>query len=90
VVADLAEVWFKGRHAITFHDPLAAAVLFAPDLCRYRTGLVTVETKSETLAGLTSFRPQESEAPHRVAVGVDPEAFFQHYFSVVGGEQGMG
>jgi purine nucleosidase len=86
VVADLAEVWFEGRQAITFHDPLAAAVIFAPELCRYRTGLVTVETKSEPLAGLTSFRTQEKDAPHRIAVEVDSEEFFRHYFSVAGAQ----
>ncbi len=84
VVADLAEVWFRGQKSITFHDPLAATVVFEPGLCVYASGLVAVETHSDTLAGLTQFRRQE-EAPHRIAVGVDPEAFFRHYFSVVGG-----
>ena len=85
VVADLAEVWFRGQQSITFHDPLAAAAVFEPDLCDYASGLVTVETRSEPLAGLTGFRRQDAEAPHRIAVGVDPEAFFRHYFAIVGG-----
>jgi purine nucleosidase len=85
VVADLAEVWFRGREEITFHDPLAAAVIFEPSLCTCAAGTVTVETRSDSLAGLTGFRRQEKEAPHRIAVGVDSEAFFRHYFSVVGG-----
>jgi purine nucleosidase len=85
VVADLAEVWFRGAKSITFHDPLAATVVFEPGLCVYASGLVAVETRSEALAGLTRFQHQDTEAPHRIAVGVDPEAFFRHYFSVVGG-----
>lgn len=85
VVADLAEVWFKGSHGITFHDPLAAAVIFKPELCTYESGLVTVETHSDLLAGLTSFRHQQANPPHRIAVTVESEAFCEHYFSVVGG-----
>src|SRR5262249_26250267 len=85
VVAGMAEVWFKVRPEITFHDPLAAAVLFEPEICSYRTGLVTVETTSSSLAGLTQFRVQADEGPHRIAVDVDSEAFFRHYFAVVGG-----
>jgi len=85
VVADMAEVWFKGAPSITFHDPLAAAILFEPDLCTYESGLVTVETQSQSLAGLTHFRSQELNPPHRIAVTVDEKAFFRHYFEVVGG-----
>jgi inosine-uridine nucleoside N-ribohydrolase len=85
VVADMAEVWFKGAPSITFHDPLAAAILFEPDLCTYESGLVTVETQSQSLAGLTHFRRQELNPPHRIAVTVDEKAFFRHYFEIVGG-----
>jgi purine nucleosidase len=86
VVADMAEVWFRGTSAITFHDPLAAAIVFEPELCGYQEGLVTVETQSEALAGLTRFqRSKDTAPPHRVAVEVDSEAFFRHYFEVVGG-----
>jgi purine nucleosidase len=85
VVADLAEVWFRGAKSITFHDPLAAAVVFEPGLCVYAAGLVAVETRSEPLAGLTRFSRQETAPPHRIATGVDPEAFFRHYFAMVGG-----
>jgi inosine-uridine nucleoside N-ribohydrolase len=85
IVADMAEIWFRGGHAITFHDPLAAAVVFEPKLCTYAAGHVTVETQSERLAGLTSFRRVRGAAPHRIAVSVHPDAFFRHYFSVTGG-----
>jgi purine nucleosidase len=86
VVAEMAEVWFRaGSSHIAFHDPLAAAALFEPGLCTYAPGVVTVETRSEALAGLTHFKPQESEPRHHIAVDVDPDAFFRHYFTVVGG-----
>ena len=84
-VAEMAEVWFRGAKVITFHDPLAGAVIFEPELCRYEEGLVEVETASPKLAGLTLWDPRAAEKPHRVAVDVDPERFFEHYFGVVGG-----
>jgi len=84
VVLEMAEVWFgKNPDAkITFHDPLAAALLFNPTLCTYETG--TVETPLERdpkLWGRTLFAPSPT-GPHRIARQVDPQAFFTEYFSV--------
>lgn len=83
VVADMAEVWFKRAGGITFHDPLAATIIFEPDVCKYQEGKVEVEIESKKLAGLTMWNPNASEKPHKIAVEVDPERFFDHYFSVV-------
>ncbi|HOJ20657.1 MAG TPA: nucleoside hydrolase [Armatimonadota bacterium] len=85
IVAEMAEVWFRGSPRITFHDPLAASVIFEEGLCRYQEGLVEVETTSQRLGGLTTWNPNSEEKPHRIAVSVDSEAFFAHYFGVVGG-----
>lgn len=85
VVAEMAEIWFRRKPQITFHDPLAGAVIFEPDLCGYEEGRVEVETASPRLAGLTHWNPDAEEKPHRVAVEVDPDRFFDHYFAIVGG-----
>ncbi len=84
VVARMAEVWFAQRPYITFHDPLAAAVIFRPELCQYADGLVRVPIgESDKLAGATLFSSEDPAArPHRVAKEVDPAAFFEEYFSV--------
>lgn len=66
---------------ITFHDPLAAACIFEPDLCRYKQGHVRVLLHDPT-AGWTVFRDQ-ADGPHTVAAQVDAGRFFEHYFSVV-------
>ena len=80
-VSDFAEIWFKERPQITFHDPLAAACIFAPDICEYRPGKVTVPVEGPT-AGWTLFKG-ESEGPHQAACKVDSQRFFQHYFEIV-------
>jgi inosine-uridine nucleoside N-ribohydrolase len=85
VVGEMAEVWFKHAREITFHDPLAAATIFEPSLCRFETGTVTVETASPQGAGLTYWSPGPPPQPHEVAVEVNPAAFFEHYFGVVEG-----
>jgi purine nucleosidase len=85
VVAAMAEVWFKGRPEITFHDPLAAACIFQPELCVYRQGLVSVEYQSDKLAGLTHFDGNKAEKPHAIAAEVASQKFFEHYFATVGG-----
>jgi purine nucleosidase len=83
IVGDMAEVWFKGRPHITFHDPLAAAGVFEPGLCTYESGLVETELQSSRLIGYTDFRRDTKSKPHSVAVDVKPDAFFDHYFSVL-------
>lgn len=81
-VRDFAEVWFRSRPQVCFHDPLAAACVFEPGLCEYAAGQVTVSLSAPT-AGWTVFRPGPDDAPHRVAQTVNPDAFFEHFFSVV-------
>ncbi len=53
-------------------------------LCRYQDGLISVETASPALFGLTTFDPRNPEKPHRIATEVDSPAFFREYFGVVG------
>jgi purine nucleosidase len=82
-VLDMAEIWFAGFYpSITFHDPLAAATVFEPDLCSYQQGTVTVD-KADTQAR-TIWQPGGPDAPHQVAMKVDVDRYFQHFFSVVG------
>jgi inosine-uridine nucleoside N-ribohydrolase len=81
-VRDFAEVFFAGNDHITFHDPLAAAAIFEPDLCSYRRGKVLVSLNEPTM-GWTVFKEGAEDSPHTVAAEVDPQRFFDHYFSVV-------
>jgi purine nucleosidase len=83
IVGEMAEEWFKRSSAIVFHDPLAAACIFKPDLCRFRPGLVGLELQSDRLRGITCFNANAAEKPHEVAETVDPDAFFAHYFETV-------
>ena len=81
LVREMAEVWFRGRDRITFHDPLAAACVFEPDLCAYRTGRVTMDLGGGEAHGATRFEAAEG-GPHRVACDVDPDRFLRRYFRV--------
>jgi purine nucleosidase len=74
--------WFRRTPQLTLHDPLAAALLFAPQLCTYADGMVDVEVDSPKLAGLTAFQTNANETPHRISATVDQEAFFKHFFAV--------
>lgn len=84
-VAAMAEVWFRQVPLITFHDPLAAALIFEPSLCQTEAHQVEVELGSPRLAGLTLPASNPESRPHELAARVDPAAFFDRYFSVVGG-----
>lgn len=82
VILPMAEKWFETVDKITFHDPLAAAVLFEPDLCSYRPGKVVSPIDREN-EGATVFSSDDL-GPHWVADMVDVDRFFAHYFEVLG------
>jgi purine nucleosidase len=84
-VLDMAEIWFTGLYPfITFHDPLAAATIFEDGLCSYQQGTVRVESTDGQAR--TIWQPGGPDAPHQVAVTVDVDRYFEHFFSVVGGD----
>jgi purine nucleosidase len=81
VVLQMAHVFFRDTDHITFHDPLAAALIFEPDLCRFETGDVTINVTPDAPGyGFTRFTPNP-EGRARAAVAVDHDAFFAEYFS---------
>jgi inosine-uridine nucleoside N-ribohydrolase len=81
-VIDMAKVWWKNFSTITFHDPLAAATIFDEHICRFARGTVEVELASEKLQGFTHWNPNATNPCHEVALEVNAERFFDHYFSV--------
>lgn len=81
VVRDMAEVWFRQAGEITFHDPLAAACAFEPEICTYRTGRVRMDLMPGAAYGVTVFE-ETAGGCHRVAEKVNPSRFFARYFDV--------
>ena len=83
VVARMADTWFSKGWDFTFHDPLAAAILFHPELCTYEQGEVNIviDPTAEKTGG-TRLTAVQGKAPHRVAKDVNVDAFFNEYFSV--------
>jgi inosine-uridine nucleoside N-ribohydrolase len=79
-VLDFAEIWFQEQDKITFHDPLAATTLFDSAICAFQRGRVEVELADQEAAGMTCWTPDPA-GPHEVALQVNPESFFTHYFS---------
>ncbi len=89
-VAAFAEVWFQNKTDITFHDPLAAALIFEPSLCVTEARQVSVELTSPLRSGQTYLdwadrhNPDpDPSRPRNIAATVNAPAFFEHYFSVV-------
>ncbi|RPI88092.1 MAG: nucleoside hydrolase [Chloroflexi bacterium] len=80
-VLDFAEIWFEQFYeTIWFHDPLAAATIFEPNLCTYGSGLITFERKDKN--GKTVWHPGEDNEPHQAAVSVSKDKYFEHFFGV--------
>jgi purine nucleosidase len=79
-VVDFAEVWFRERPVITFHDPLAATTIFNPNICQFQRGTVTVEQEAGDRAGMTNWHP-DPNGRHSIATEVVPDRFFEEFFS---------
>ena len=58
------------------------ATIFEPDLCGYQQATVILEQ----IVGQarTAWQPGGPDAPHEVAITVDVDRYFQHFFNVVG------
>ncbi len=82
-VLDFADVWFQHANRITFHDPLAATTIFDDSICSFKPGDVEIELGDEKLLGQTCWHPHAGLRRHEVALQVDPERFFNHYFGTV-------
>jgi len=82
-VLDMAEIWFASSYpSITYHDPLAAATIFEPDLCSYERGRVRLDATDKP--GTTVWQSGGPNDPHQVAMTVDVDGYFEHFFNIVG------
>lgn len=71
-VRHMASDWFRHAEHMTFHDPLAAALVFEPQLARYEHGRVEA-----TPTGTTRLVP--GEGPDLVPIEIDVDSFFDHF-----------
>src|SRR5262249_49565482 len=53
VVNEMTAVWARDTRTVCFHDPLAAAYLFDPEILTVQPGRVDVELTSPRVAGMT-------------------------------------
>ena len=78
----MGAAWFQQTPTVTFHDPLAAATIFEPDICKYQSGSVTVESADPSIYGFTEWKAGQGET-HSVALEVDAPKFFDLYFATI-------
>lgn len=89
-VLDMAQAFFRHKRHATFNDPLAAAIVFHPELCSYESGAVTMtHDRPAEESARTYFAPDRARpghtGNHRVARGVRLEKFFAEYFDTLCG-----
>lgn len=80
-ILEYAEIWYEKEKQITFHDPLAASMIFRPEIFEFEKGLVQVDISNTRTMGYTNFSPGRN-GPHSIAVNINVEKFFSHYFSI--------
>lgn len=82
-IVDFAEVLFKERDKIFFHDPLAGTTIFDDNICGFEKATIHVELTNEKILGATIIDQATKQLQHAVATTVNKDLFFAHYFSVV-------
>ena len=80
-VLDFAEVWFQQTEILTFHDPLAATIIFDDKICGFKRGQVEVDLCDPDHLGKTRW-DHDPNGPHEAALTVDADRFFEHFFGV--------
>jgi len=81
-VVDFAEVFFRHSDTMIFHDPLAAAIIFDENICTFERGNIVETELCGRVAGLTHWEA-DSNGKHNIAVSVEADRFFEHYFGTV-------
>lgn len=81
-IISMAGAWFEQSEVITFHDPLAAATIFEPQLCHYQSGHIEIEIANSKCLGFTHWNEGKSRN-HQIATAVDGDRFFQLYFQTI-------
>ena len=81
-VYEFSKVWFEERDVLQFHDPLAAAVIFNDGICRFERGNFAIELDDREQLGVTHWSPDPAGGRHQAAMDVNPDKFFEEYFSV--------
>ncbi len=79
----MARVWYDSASEVTFHDPLAAALIFQPNLCETVSTSLHVDICSADSPGATIEITDDTAKPHQIATNVDTQQFFTHYSSVL-------
>ena len=80
-VVDFSKAWFEEWPIVTFHDPLAALAVFDKQVCKYEKGFVEIDLEKKKERGLTKWE-LDPKGKHQIAVEVNPDKFFESYFSV--------
>ena len=81
-IIDMGGAWFQNHDTVTFHDPLAAATIFEPEICKYQSGHVAIESADPALYGFTDWKAGQGET-HTVALEVDADKFYDLYFATI-------
>lgn len=80
-VLDHARIWFRSRPRLTFHDPLAAAMIFHPEVFSFRAGRISLD-RTPAITGRATFHADDG-GTHEVAVDVDRSAYLDRFLAVI-------
>jgi len=75
----LLDAWARRRKTVRFHDPMAAACVFAPELFTFGQARCEVSLAPRDAFGRTSAARAGDDLPHRLLTRADYDAFVRHF-----------
>ncbi len=81
-VFKFAEEWFTRSDRVSYHDPLAAVMIFEPELFEFSRVNAEVIVDNPQLYGANSVTPDPS-GKIKAVTKVDTAAFFEHFYGVL-------
>jgi inosine-uridine nucleoside N-ribohydrolase len=79
----LLGAWADRRDTVRFHDPLAAASVFAPQLFTFRPARCTVTLDAPGARGRTGAAHTGDPMPHQLAIAADYNRFVHHFLETL-------
>jgi purine nucleosidase len=79
----LLSAWAARRDTVRFHDPIAAASVFAPHLFTFRPARCTVTLDPPDARGRCASTHTGDRLPHRLLAAADYNRFVQHFLETL-------
>ena len=86
LIEAMSEVWFERFDGYSYHDPMAAAYAFRPELVQVQRGQMRVDLMKSGTLSYTAWQPL-SKGHHAIACELDEDGFLEELYTHLNREE---